>query len=161
MYIDMNGADNYPGSESDNNVALCRVPTPIGPQESQFPGLNQRQSCVVHGDTWTVSGSNAQMNDAHVDFTTLLATQLIGIFISVTNNYSNPDPSWLFYPVIRETGNPNGAQEWRNSNYCAANNSQKRRHGNVGGNLWDPGNPCGYFNPNPATGDNFFWGRYD
>ena len=62
------------------------------------------------------------------------------------------------------TGNPSGAQEWMNANYCAANYSCKVRLGNVGGEWSDSGDVCSDKRLQSTlntelTSDNFFWGR--
>lgn len=157
-FIDMNGADHYPGAESDSNVSNCRIPTPIGPQPTTYPLSAKHYSCVVHGDTWIVGSSHSQMDDSHVDISALMTSGLMSTFLGAVNNYIS-DPTYPYSPLFRDSGNPNGAQEWRNRNYCAANSVNKRRHGNVGGDYLDPGNICPTLEDPSTIGDNYFWGR--
>ena len=176
-YINMNGCDFYPGAQGQGNVGACRAATPLGPQAST-PGYGdayQRYSCVIHGGKTSVGATHFQMDDKHVPSSLLGATSLVGTVLATINGWlpdftSENTPSGTFNPggipgplplggiIVFGTTNPAGAQEWRGSNYCAANNSCKVRLGNVGGTLTDPGNSCP--GGDPATnGDNFFYGR--
>ncbi|NQY62978.1 MAG: hypothetical protein HRT38_04485 [Alteromonadaceae bacterium] len=171
--IDMNDCDSYPGSESDHEVSACRVATPDGP-ESSFTDTFKRYSCVVHGGTTKVGGSHSQMNDTHVNKTSLASSGVIWEMLNVVNgwildptspNFFTTDKRYPNFDVSK--GNPEGAQEWKNSNYCAKNHSCKVRLGNVGGNFPDTPTLCSIemglrnnlydFN----SKDNFFWGRSD
>ncbi len=161
-WIDMNGADHYPGSESDNNVwTSCRFLTPEGAQPGE---MGIRYSCVVHGDTHTVGASHSQMNDGHMDVTALNLSGVAELMIVIINGYtSDPtsSPSFNAYGTWT-TGNPDGAQEWLGGNYCALASSLKRRAGNVGGDHTDPGTFCPTPYPQMQSGtlnDNWFWAR--
>ncbi len=163
--IDMNSCDYYPGAEGHPAVNACRAITPYGPSgsDSFSVDITKRYSCVVHGGTTKVGAVNNQMNDSHVSIENLISSGVLWEMTDVAYD-SFPDPTGpkLFFPSSNYydydhyTGNPDGAQEWRNYNYCAKNNSCKVRLGNISSDFSDP-KICpkdgGY-----STG-NFFWGR--
>ena len=170
--IDMNGCGFYPGAESDPRIGACRAATPDGPS-NQFPeyiDTFKRYSCVVHGGTTSVGATHSEMNDEHVSIENLYNSGVIFEMIGVINGWvHDPTGPHFFltgvYPYKNlYTGNPSGAQEWMNANYCAANYSCKVRLGNVGGEWSDSGDVCSDKRLQSTlntelTSDNFFWGR--
>ncbi len=161
--MDMMGCDFYLGAEGHAKTNKCREVTSMGTNHHLYGDIYAQYACVVHGGTTTVGAINTEMNDSHVSLADLESSGIIWELVHVVNGWM-PDPTSLhaFAPVIYPernytAGNPDGAQEWGNFNYCAENHACKVRLGNVGGVLIDPGDLC------PLNGDggteNFFWGR--
>lgn len=181
----MSPCDAYYGAQGGPWTSTCRTYTPNGPQAEPWRvAANKAFSCVVHGGTYIPGQSTQQMNAAHEDIFTLYVDGHLDLIIDVLNGFV-PDPvggywAWpeqeviliqdpwdpsIIYPqwiTIYNTwsGNPEGAQEWRNFNYCAQQLPAmcKVAVGNVHGDQPHTLPTCPGSNP-PMTGDNFFWRR--
>ncbi|NQY65650.1 MAG: sel1 repeat family protein [Alteromonadaceae bacterium] len=166
--IGMNNCSNYPGGEGHPTVNICRLLLKNGPliYNVDATEVYPRYSCVVHGGTVLVGSKHTQMNDAHVNIESLKASGVLWDISNVFHGWE-PDPTGeeifslnvSFSNLERNvnTGNPNGAQEWRKQNYCAENHHCKSRLGNVGSDLPDPGNTCPY--GDYSESEIFFWGQ--
>ncbi len=181
----------YVGAEGGYYTSTCRAATPIGPQP-QYASTNQAYSCVIHGATTHVGDHHSQMKDNHQDPYTMWLYGYLDLAFNVVNGLvSDPNPqdpftAWqvqeqiwvqdpwdptIWYPQYIWvnniwSGNPRGAQEWLNHNYCATpepgQQNCKKPIGNVGGDFayTYPGSGVCPGTPSPSDiGDNFFWAR--
>lgn len=162
--ISMNGCGVYPGAEGHPEVNFCRANTPSG-ADPLYAEISKRYSCVIHGGTVTSGGQHTQMNDAHVDIVKLEESGIIWDILFVINGWvpetigSNYFLTGLYPNNNLYTGNPNGAQEWRDYDYCAEDHSCKVNLGGINGSISNQGEG-GYCEDNESFDkDIYFWGR--